>query len=373
MWLRDSANQLQSYKSILTANNSLDSIAGLYRGVINLQARYLQENPFCQAFQPPAESGLPPAVNGASTTDQVTPPYSSQVVFECKYELDSLAAFLEVSNNYYAATQDAAFFGKYQWVQTVTAILNQATSLLTGTYAANGAVNPSPYTFQRTTSDNEDTLDNNGLGNPYRGSTTPGSGLVRSFFRPSDDATIYQGFIPANMMFASMLTNASFIAVAIDEFELFDQIAEFEVQLRDSISRLGISCLTHTDDAAWGDDVYAFEVDGYGSRNIMDDANIPNLLAAPIYGYLDTSDPTYQATRALLLSTSDPYYMTGPVIEGIGSVHTGPGFVWPMSVITRIMTSDDDDEIISNLKMLLGSTDGLGTLFLPSHSFAVMI
>lgn len=366
MWLRDSANQLQSYMPVLKRNSASHSIAGLYRGVINLQARYLNEYIFCQSFQPPAESGLPPAVNGASATDQVTPPYNNQTVFECKYELDSFAAFLEVSSNYYNATEDATFFSKYQWVKTVNAILTQANALLAGTYASSGAVPTPPYTFQRTTSDSEDSQANNGFGNPFRGPIASGAGLVRSWFRPSDDATIYQGFIPANMMFAAMLERAAPIAAAINEQNLSNQMTAFATQLRSSISKLAISPITNVagpetaSTNGQSTSIYAFEVDGYGARNFMDDANIPSLLAAPIYGYLDTSDPTYQATRSVLLSTADPYYMTGPVIEGIGSVHTGPGAVWPMGVIVRIMTSDNDEEITSNLKMLLGSTDGLG-------------
>ncbi|KAI2772753.1 glycoside hydrolase family 125 protein [Daldinia loculata] len=351
MWLRDSANQLRSYKSLLKADDSPDSIASLYRGAINLQARYVIRNPYCNAFQAPTESGLPPESNGYADTDKVTPPYNTSFVFECKYELDSISAFLQLSYDYYNKTEDSDFFGKFRWVEAVETILNVTESLLVGTYDDDGSVNESPYTFQRQSTSATETLTNTGAGNPVKS----GTGLVRSAFRPSDDSTIYQLFIPANMQFSSYLGKSAKIMEAHDP-ELAKRMSDFSSSVREGIETYG-----KVQHEVLGE-IYAYEVDGFGSRNLMDDANVPSLLSAPILDYLDASDETYQRTRKFALSTWNPYYMHGPVLNGTGGPHVGPGKAWPMSIITSLLTSDDDDEILTGLQELVSSTDGLGLI-----------
>jgi len=351
MWLRDSANQMQSYFPLLRESTSTDSIASLYRGVINLQSRYLLTSPYCNSFQPPVESGIAPAENSAASNDKVVPACNNKFVFECKYELDSLAAFLEVSTNYYTGTRDVAFFGKYQWIDAIKAVMNVAEAMMTPTYAPNGSVNTSPYTFTRLTTRASETLENNGLGNPVQANT----GLIRSAFRPSDDATIFQLFVPANMMFAHYLnTTAQIVSSLGTQPALAQDMSRLSAQLRDAIATHGI-----VNDPVHGT-LYAYEVDGYGSRNLMDDANIPSLLAAPFFAYLDAHDPVYQSTRTFVLSADNLYFMRGPVINAVGGPHNGPGYAWPMASIVRILTSDDDAEITSTLRELVSSTDGLG-------------
>lgn len=367
MWLRDSANQMQSYLPVLKTDSSADSIASLYRGVINLQSRYVLTDPFCNSFQPPVESNISASVNGAATDDTVSPTYSNTSVFECKYELDSLAAFLEVSTNYYNTTQDLEFFGKFQWIAAIQTVLNTAKAMMTPTYGANGSVLDSPYTFERQTNRASETLENNGLGSPVAN----GTGLIRSAFRPSDDSTLYQLFIPANMMFSRYLGSAAQIMAALGDAApagLAEQMTSFSESLRQAIQTYGVYNNTVS-----GLQVYAYEIDGFGGIINMDDANIPSLLSAPFFGYLDSSDEIYQNTRAIILdqgtARGNPYFMRGPVINAVGGPHNGPGYAWPMASIMRIYTSNDEAEIASTLKEIVSSTDGLGLIHESINTF----
>lgn len=117
--------------------------------------------------------------------------------------------------------------------------------------------------------------------------------------------------------------------------------------------------------------VFAFEVDGYGSHILMDDANIPSLLALPLLGFVDVKNEVYQNTRKMLLNKyGNPYYLTGQGFHGIGGMshcilnwqtridklrgpHIGFQYAWPMSLLVQSMTSDDDDEIKESLDFVL--------------------
>ena len=98
--------------------------------------------------------------------------------------------------------------------------------------------------------------------------------------------------------------------------------------------------------------VYAFEVDGYHNHVFMDDANVPSLLALPYLGCVEINDPVYQNTRRLVLSDANPYFFKGKDGEGIGGPHIGFGFIWPMSIIMRCNTTNDNEEIRKCVKML---------------------
>ena len=309
MWLRDSANQLQSYQSLLQANSSVYSLASLFRGAINLQARYIIAAPHCNAFHAPPEANLTASMSfGASSgsSDYVSPTPNHDVVFECKYELDSLAAFLQLSHDYHQATGDSAFFGRHRWVEAMYTLINTTSDLLGGTYNRDGSVAYSPYIFQRNTPTAYETLPNSGIGAPVRG----GTGMVRSAFRPSDDACTYQLFIPANMMFSQYLHRCAHIMEKLGRHVMAEQMRKLSTSIRFGIEKHGrVHHPLHGK-------IYAYEVDGYGSANTMDDANIPSLLSAPLSGYVERDDQIYQNTRRFVLSEDNPYFMFGPVLNG---------------------------------------------------------
>jgi meiotically up-regulated gene 157 (Mug157) protein len=206
-----------------------------------------------------------------------------------------------------------------------------------------------------------ETLSNDGLGNPVAN----GTGLVRSAFRPSDDSTIYQLYIPSNMMFSAYLSSAADIMNKLN----MDNSAALAAQMWDLSDSIRNAIETHgtVNHAKYGK-IYAFEVDGFGSANIMDDANIPSLLSAPFNKY-PVDKEVYANTRKLVLSASNSYFMRGPVINAVGGPHQGPGMAWPMASIVRILTSDDDDEIVGELRQIVSSTAGLGLIHESINSF----
>ncbi|KAI1813667.1 glycoside hydrolase family 125 protein [Poronia punctata] len=356
MWIRDSANQVAPYRSVL--KDKKDDIASIFRGAINLQARYLIISPYCNAFLPPPESGLTPGPNGA--TYRVTPAYDRNIVFTCNFELDDFGAFLQLSHDYYTATGDVEFFGKFQWIQAVQSILSASEALRQPTYGPDGKWNPPAYTFQSQTMTSFGTLGNNGMNYPVNE-----TGMVRSPFRPSDDAAIYDFQIPANMMLSRYLESTSKIMDKLSNAPdgLADEMRDMAAGIRDGIERFGV--VTAPD----GSRIYAYEVDGFGGQNLMDDANIPSLLSAPSLGYLRANDTVYQNTRRFVLSRSNPWWCQGPVISAVGSPHIKPGAAWPMASIMRAMTSDDEVEILSAIREVLQSTDRYGLIHESVNSF----
>lgn len=303
-WLRDSCNQLSPYMPLAKKDKA---IYNLILGAVNTQAEYVIQSPYCNAFQPPPISGLKVSYNGQD--DFVHPAYEPSVVFECKYELDSLGHFLTLANDFYEATGSRDFINArfLLALDTLLEVLEQQSLSTfdpdTGHYRRN------QYTFKRQTWTGTETLNLDGVGNPLNN----GTGLVRSAFRPSDDATILGFFIPANAMMAVELKRMAAILKAGSEEALAQTLERWSKTITDGIWEHGV--VQH---AKFGP-VFAYEVDGYGSSILMDDANYPSLLALPLMGFLPSNDVVYQNTRKMLLSRlSNPYYLEGKQFRGIG-------------------------------------------------------
>lgn len=359
MWLRDSASQLYSYLSFLSPHKTeltddIASLNSLWRGLINSHARYIIISPYCHSFQPPPESGIPPSVNGAYDQNNPRPAYDRNKVFDCKWELDSLASFLQVSVGYWTRTHDHAFFARYQWIEAVKAAVDAAAAMRLGTYDTEGRVLPSAWTFTGWTNRGSETLTNDGLGNPVRS-----NGMVRTAFRPSDDATIFQLLVPANMMWAKYLEEASVLVAELAEGavhpldatkqamarELTQTMRDFARGIREGIDADGV--VAHRE---FGD-IFAYECDGYGGVNLMDDANVPSLLSMPLFRYDESRYPLpksvagrdygkiYQNTRRFAMSMANPYWAQGPAISAVGGPHLGPGKGWPMAALVAGLTA----------------------------------
>ncbi|OAR00752.1 hypothetical protein LLEC1_07224 [Akanthomyces lecanii] len=340
-WLRDSTNQLRPYQELATKD---PAIFELILGAINTQSEYVIKAPYCNAFQPPPISDLPVTANGQD--DVVYPAYEPSAVFECKYELDSLAHFLKISNDFYEHTGSSDFVNK-RWLLAVEAVLSVLKEQSKPTFDEDGNYVRNRYTFQRTTNTGTETLNLAGVGNPLNG----GTGLVRSAFRPSDDATILGFFIPANAMMSVELSRAAAMLNKIGKTTVGAELEKWSKKMREGVMEHGI--IEHK---TFGK-VFAYEVDGFGSSIIMDDANYPSLLALPLMGFVDVKDPIYQNTRKMLLSKKgNPYYLSGRNFKGIGGPHIGLKNAWPMSLLVQAQTSDDDEEIMECVNMVLGAS-----------------
>ncbi|KAI5804587.1 hypothetical protein EDC01DRAFT_716088 [Geopyxis carbonaria] len=348
-WLRDSTNQLTQYQSLAKEDPALKK---LLLGAINTQVDFVLQSPYCNAFQPPIASGLAPTSNGQD--DVVHPAYDPDVVFECKYEIDSLASFLSLANQYYTNTGDSSFVTD-KYLEAVDVVMQVIEEQSVGTFSASGDANDMTYTFQRQTDLGTETLNLRGIGNPLASNTS----LVRSAFRPSDDAAIMQFFIPGNAFMSVELKRAADMLDKVSKKHsvLATSLRKKGNDIRKAIYKYGV---THHPDIGR---VFAYEVDGYGSNIFMDDANLPSLLALPLLGFIDAKDELYINTRKMVLSRkTNPYYLVGSQFEGIGGPHIGITHAWPLSLLVECMTTDDDAIIKKNLATVLRASAELGLI-----------
>lgn len=329
MWLRDSGAQVWPYVQFV---NEDESLKRMIAGVINSQFRYICTDPYANAFN------IKP-IGSANKTDF---PEAGPYVFERKWEIDSHCYPVRLAYEYWKKSGDTSIFGD-RWIEAVTKIL----AVFREQQRKNGH---GSYTFLRTTDRQLDTKCVVGQGNPVNP-----VGLIASAFRPSDDATTFEFLVPSNFMAVSSLRKAAEILTEVNGRQ---DIADECTALADEVEKALREYAVY-DHPRYGK-IYAFEVDGFGNQYIMDDANVPSLLAMAYLGDVPADDPVYLNTRRFVWSGANPYFFSGAAGEGIGGPHIGIEQIWPMSIMMKAFTSDSDDEIRDCIVQLMTTDAGTG-------------
>jgi len=336
MWLRDSTAQVWPYLPLVSQDAPLRE---LIHGVINRQTLCILIDPYANAFnKAPGESPW---------KDDLTE--MKPELHERKWEIDSLCYPIRLAHAYWKATGDTSPFDE-RWLQAMESVLLTLREQQRKT-------GQGPYKFQRVTGWQTDTVAGAGYGNPVRP-----VGLIVSIFRPSDDATTFPFLVPSNHFAVVSLRHLGEMIRAIWERE------EFAVSCEALATEVEEALAAHAlvEHPVFGQ-LWAYEVDGFGNRHHMDDANIPSLLSLPYLGACDLDDPVYRRTREFVLSSENPYFFSGSAGEGVGGPHVGLEMIWPLGIIMRGLTSDNDAEIGSCLRTLTESHGGTGFMHESFH------
>ncbi|MEX2336120.1 MAG: glycoside hydrolase family 125 protein [Fulvivirga sp.] len=337
MWLRDSSAQVWPYMAFVDKDRDLKD---LIAGVINRQTKYILKDPYANAFYDDPEK------RGEWATDFTD---MKPGVHERKWEIDSLCYPIRLAYNYWKSTGDTSPFDG-QWEKAIKSILKVFRD-------QQRKDNQGAYTFQRETPKATDTLPLHGYGYPVNP-----VGLICSAFRPSDDATVFPFLIPSNFFAVVSLKQAATMMEEISgDKSTASDLRKLGEEVEQALQEHAI--IEHP---KYGK-IYAFEVDGFGSRMLMDDANVPSLLALPYLDALDISDPIYQNTRKFVWSEDNPFFFKGTAAEGIGGPHVAMDMIWPMSITMRGLTSTNKQEIKDCIATLKATHGGAGFMHETFH------
>jgi uncharacterized protein len=309
MWLRDSSSQTIPY---VRFQSQYPLLRTRFAGVIERNARAIDKDVYANAFQ------------------------EDYHTWERKWEVDSIAWPVVLTEAYYNATHDRSIF---------TPNLHVALRQIVYTYNCEEHHREcSHYVY------------------PYHVPTheafDEGTGLIWGGFRPSDDPVEYRFNIPQNALAAVALRDIMHLArVGYGDAGLRAQAQALEARVLTAVLRYGI--FYNAQRGVW---MYAYETDGFGNYNIMDDANIPDLTALPLIDWCSAYDPIYLNTRAFALSMDNPWYFSGRYAQGLGSPHTPYGYVWPLGIIARAITSTDRAEVINSITTLAETDSETGLI-----------
>jgi meiotically up-regulated gene 157 (Mug157) protein len=322
MWLRDSSAQVWPYLQFVKEDKPLQL---LIAGVINRQTACVLKDPYANAFYNDPEK------RGEWAKDRTD---MKPGVHERKWEIDSLCYPIRLAYHYWKRTGDTAPFTA-QWQESVKTIY----ATFKNQQRKDGT---SAYKFQRNTTVATDTQPMGGYGYPVKP-----VGLICSAFRPSDDATLFSFLIPSNFFaVASLRQAAEMLTVIAKDPTTANQLKALAAEVEKALQQYA------TVEHKTLGKIYAYEVNAFGSHVLMDDANVPSLLAMPYLGAVKNTDPLYRSTRNYVLSAENPFFFKGKAAEGIGGPHVGQDMIWPMAIIMRGLTSTDEAEIKACIQLL---------------------
>ncbi len=354
-WLRDSSAQMRPYLFFAAAD---EEAREKLKAVIERQALYIAVDPYANAFRDDFK------------------------VWTRDFELDSLSYPILLAWTYWKVTGDASVF----------------------TPAVKAGFDAALKTMETEQDhDAKSAYSHPGMGKNPVGRT----GMIWSSHRPSDDACQYNFLIPSQIQAVQALAALAEMETFMGRKDMAARAQKLGGEVHAGIENFGI--VEHPKHGR----IYAYEVDGLGRANLMDDANIPSLLSIPYFGYASEKDPVYAATRKFVLSEDNPYFYSGHFkgqeVSGIGSPHTPAtmirslgrlaeglvtrkpaeqlgtlkmifskvvhphkrkGLIWPLSHLAQGLTTKDPDEQMSALKMLLASDSGdhrLHESYLPDN------
>src|SRR5688572_15553025 len=184
-------------------------------------------------------------------------------VHERMWEIDSLCYPIRLAYQYWKVTGVTAPFDA-NWKQAIRLTLQ--------TFREQQRKDSrGPYSFQRKTAWATDGVPLGGYGYPVKP-----VGLICSMFRPSDDATVFPFLIPSNLFAVVSLKQAAEMISKINgDASLAQECSQLAGEVRKALQQYAVA--THEQFGK----VYPFEVNGFGSYNLMDDANVPSLLSLP--------------------------------------------------------------------------------------------
>jgi hypothetical protein len=319
MWLRDSAAQVRPY---IRFAPSAPRLAASVRGIIARDAKNILIDPYANAFT------------------------AGYKVWEGKWEVDSLGYPVRMMWLYWHDTGDRRIFTpRLHWALA---------HVLSTYYCEQQHATCSSYRTRY--------LANGGAGAPFRY-----TGMIWGAFRPSDDPVRYPYNIPQQVLAADALDDVADLENGgYRDRDAARRATTMAAQVRAGIARFGV-----VHDVIYGT-LFAYEVDGYGNYELMDDANTPSLLSLPYFRAGYAGAELYLRTRAWVLSTANPYYYSGKYASGIGSPHTPTGWVWPMALAMQALTARDAGEtrrLISRLRSTRSSDGLLRESFDPNNPF----